>query len=181
MNFTDLVRNYLWKYMMWRERERFSLSFNHLYNRVRSDINYILRGQSFYDEWTNFDERIEIGKQLLEENDREIKEIIEELLLKMNKKKTNEQIRQISARAILEPILDESCLKYYIEYQKNGVKINLQLLPKKKASLYMSYGRLMSESDKLLDNILIIKQMYEYFGSNSGIVNINKEEMERFK
>ncbi len=43
-----------------------------------------------------------------------------------------------------------------------------------------SYSRIRNESDRLIDNILKLRQMYDYFGHNSGIVNIPKDEEQQF-
>ena len=75
---------------------------------------------------------------------------------------------------------NRSTNEYYIEYQRTGVKINVRLLPKRKAQLYMSYAKVRNESDKLVDMILSIKRMYSYFGHSSGIVNISADEEELF-
>ncbi len=181
LEFLELIRKYLWNFLLWKNREGYTQSFNSMYKRINSDLNYALRGDYFTGLGTNFDQRIARAKQLLSEHDREVKDIIEELLLKMNRKNAKVDINRITAKAILEPLLDEVGLKYYIEYQKTGVKINVQLLPKKKGQLYMSYNRVMKESAKLIGNILKLKELYEYFGHNSGIVNISKEEEVRFK
>ncbi len=181
LEFLELIRKYLWNFLLWKNREGYAQSFNSMYKRIGSDLNYALRGNYFTGLGSNFDQRITKAKQLLSEHDREVKDIIEDLLLKMDRKNAKEDINRITAKAILEPLLDDAGLKYHIEYQKTGVKLNVQLLPKKKARLYMSYSRVMKESNMLIDNILQLKKMYDYFGHNSGIVNIGKEETDLFK
>ncbi len=179
--FLDLIRDYLWKFLLWKNREGYAQTFNSMYKRIDSDINYALRGEYFNSLGSDFDRRIVRARQLLKQHDTEVKDLIEELILKMNRKNAKDSINQISAKAILEPLMDETGLSYHIEYQKTGVKLNIQLLPKKKAALYMSYSRVRNESDRLIGHIMQLKEMYDYFGHNSGIVNITKEETDRFR
>lgn len=179
--FLDLVRNYLWRHMLWIDNMGYNNSFEESSRSIKSDIHHALSGDYLDGLGETYKEKYARADEILEAHSAEVSVIIEELLLKMDKKKSRISINQISAQAILEPVMELSGFKYYIEYQKNGVRINVQLLPKKKAMLYLSYSKVHNEYDKLVDNILILKQMYEYFGVNSGIVNIARYEMDKFK
>ncbi len=177
--FLELVRKYLWNYLLWRNKNGYTASHEDAYNTLTKHIYYALRGEYYDSLGTRYKEQKAL--EILKAHESEVREVIEELHLKLDKKNAKVDVNKITARAILEPLLDEAGMKYHIEYQKTGVKINVQLLPKKKGQLYMSYSRVRKESDKLISNILSLRQMYECFGHNSGIVNIGKEETEKFK
>ncbi len=177
--FLELVRKYLWDYLLWRAKNGYRASREDAYNTLAKHIYYALRGEYYDNLGTRYKEQRAL--EILNAHEAEVREIIEELYLKLDKKNAKEDINKISARAVLEPLLDEAGLKYHIEYQKTGVKINVQLLPKKKGQLYMSYSRVRKDSDKLIDHITNLRQMYDYFGHNSGIVNISKEENDKFR
>ncbi len=174
--FLELVKKYLWRYLLWRANNGYMVSYEDSYKALTDHMNYALRGEYYSNLGTHYREQKSRALEILDAHETEVREIIEELHLKLDKKSAKEDVNMISARAILEPLLDEVGMKYYIEYQKTGVKINVQLLPKKKGLLYMSYSRVMKESDKLIGNIEKLKSMFEYFGHNSGIVNITREE-----
>lgn len=50
----------------------------------------------------------------------------------------------------------------------------------KEGAAFMSYSKVRKESDKLVGNILSLKQIHAYFGHNSGIVDIPVDEEELF-
>ncbi len=179
--FLELVKKYLWNHLLWRARNNYAVSYEDSQKTIRDYIHYVLHGEYYNKLGASYKERRRKAEEILDAHEQEVREIIDELHLKIYRKSAKEDINIITARAILEPLLDEAGMKYYIEYLKTGVKINVQLLPKKKGQLYMSYSRIMKESDKLISNILCIRQMYDYFGSNSGIVNITREETDKFK
>ncbi len=179
--FLELVRKYLWRYLLWKSQNGYMVSYEDSHKALTDHINYALRGEYYNNLGTHYKEQKRRALEILDAHATEVREVIEELHLKLDKKNAKEDVNRITARAILEPLLDEVGMKYYIEYQKTGVKINVQLLPKKKGQLYMSYSKVRKECDKLISNILSLKQMYEYFGHNSGIINISKEETEKFK
>lgn len=176
----EAIRKYVWNYLLYRNREGAKISFNETYDMIKSYIYQALDSNLLNTHNVSRKEHCRIARREMELHDTEIKELIEELVLKMGKKQAKDNINRITARAILRPILDRAGFKYYIEYPKTGVKINVQFLPKKKAQLYMSYSKVHKESDKLVNNILSIKQIYTYFGHNSGIVNISMDEEELF-
>ncbi len=177
--FLELVRKYLWNYLLWRDKNGYKASCEDAYNALTNHINYALRGEYYNSLGTHHKEHRAL--EILKAHEPEVREVIEELHLKLDKKNAKEDVNRITARAILEPLLDEAAMKYHIEYQKTGVKINVQLLPKKKGQLYMSYSRVRKESDKLIGHINTLQQMYDFFGHNSGIVNISREETDKFK
>ncbi len=179
--FLELIRKYIWNSLLWKSRNSYSISIEDSYQSNRTEIRHALQGEYYNNLGTHYQEQKRRALEILDAHETEVREIIDELHLKLDRKNAKEDINRITAKAILESMLDEAGLKYYIEYQKTGVKINVQLQQKKKGLLYMSYSRVIKESGKLIDNILILKQMYDYFGHNSGIVNISKEEIDLFK
>ncbi len=180
-NFLDLVRNYLWKTILWRNNEGYNNSFDELQRIIKRDIHHALKGDYLFGLGNTYKERYARAAEILEQHSAEVNEVIEEQLLKLGKKNAKVMINKITAQAIIEPLLNNAGFIYYIDYQKTGAKLNVVLLPKKKAVLYMSYGKIMKESGRLVENILKIKQMYEYFGHNSGIVNISGKDYDKFK
>ncbi len=178
--FLDMVRKYIWDNMLWRNNNGYPISFENICQVIRNDIHRALSREYLFSLGDDYRENVKTCRKILAEHDSEVREIIEELLLKLDKKNAKDGINRITAEAILEPLLDRSGLKYFIEYQKTGVKIHVRLRPKKKAQLYMSYSRVRKESDQLVDNILKLRQMYDYFGPNSGIVNIPQDEENLF-
>ncbi len=178
--FLDLVRKFVWDYLLWCDREGRFVSFEKMNNMVAGDIHHALQGDYFNGLGPDFKERKRVALGILNSHEAEVKGLIEELFLQMDRKKFKESIHRTSAKAVLEPLLDEMGVEYYIEYLKNGVKINVRLLPKKKAQLYMSYSKVRKESDNLIYWISEFKRMYGYFGVNSGIVNISNVEQEMF-
>lgn len=172
----EAVRKYLWDYLLHHDRKGDMISFGDTYDSIRTYCYQVLDKDMLNTRNVSYREHCRIARRELELHDSEVRELVEELVLKMKKRQARDNINRVTAEAILNPLLEQSGFKYYIEYQKTGVKINVQLLPKKKAQLYMSYSKVRNESDKLVGNILSIKQIYTYFGRNSGIVNISADE-----
>lgn len=176
----EAVRKYLWDYLVRHNRYGDELSFKDTYDSIRTYCHQVLDRDMLNTRNVSYNEHCRMAQCELELHDSEVRELVEELVLKMRKRQAKDNINRITAGAILNPILDRAGFRYYIEYQKTGVKINVQFLPKKKAQLYMSYSKVRKESDKLVGNILSLKQIYAYFGHNSGIVNIPVDEEELF-
>lgn len=176
----EAVRIYLWDYLLRHYRHGDKISFESAYRSLKWDCHHVFGRDFLNTRHLSYDEHCSMARRELELHDSEVREILEELLLKMSKKQAKDNINRVTAAAILNPLLDRAGFEYYIEYQRTGVKINVRLLPKRKAQLYLSYAKVRNESDKLVDMILSIKRMYSYFGHSSGIVNIPDDEEELF-
>ncbi len=182
-DFMKCIEKYLWKHLLWAQNHGYHNSgktFGQLYDTVHQSITHAVRWPNCKDLGVDPKSREKEARRRLSLYDSEVRGLIEAMMLKMDRKKSKEAINEISAKVMLEPLLDGSGFKYYIEYLKTGVKLNVQLLPKKKAQLYMSYSDVRRNSGELVNKIVTLKQMYDYFGVNSGIVNITKDETDKF-
>ncbi len=86
--FLELVRKFLWSNLLWRARNRYEISHENSRKTIKDYIHYALRGE-YYDK---------LGASHKE-----------------RRRKAEDDINMITARAILEPLLDEAGMKYYIK------------------------------------------------------------------
>ncbi len=107
--------------------------------------------------------------------------IIEEAEFDGRKNKAKLAVNRIAVESILEPLLEDAGYEYYLDFLSSSVKLNIKISRDRKALLYASYAKIRKSPEDIINNILKLKQIHEFFGPNSGIIRIEKDESGSFK
>ncbi len=178
--YLEFARKYIWKSLLWKNQNGYRISFEIMYDYIKRSGQEPLPREYRESLGSSYSKRkAEIARRF-DLLDGEMRRLIEELLLRLDKKNAKDSINQITAKAVLEPLLADTGMKFYVEYMRTGVKIHIRLNDRRKAQLYFSYPKVRKETDTIVSNILKFKELYDSFGSNSCITTFCSYEEKHF-